>query len=198
MCLLIETLKIENKTLQNIDGHNFRFNQARKALFGAKMPLNLTDFIDLNLVADNGIYKCSMIYKANIQKITITAYAPKLIKSLQLVTCNTIEYAYKYHDRSLLNQLKNNAKADDVLIVKNKEVTDLSYANIVFFTSNNEAFTPANPLLKGCMRSYLLAQRSIKERKITIADLGLFNRAKPINAMLNFEETPFIDLSLLT
>ena len=198
MCLLIETLKIENKTLQNIDGHNFRFNQARKALFGAKMPLNLTDFIDLNLVADNGIYKCSVIYKANIQKITITAYAPKLIKSLQLVTCNTIEYAYKYHDRSLLNQLKNNAKADDVLIVKNKEVTDLSYANIVFFTSNNKAFTPANPLLKGCMRSYLLAQRSIKERKITIADLGLFNRAKPINAMLNFEETPFIDLSLLT
>ena len=64
----------------------------------------------------------------------------------------------------------------------------------MFFTSTNEAFTPLNPLLKGTIRAYLLDQKVIKERIIKVSDLHLFNRVKPINAMLDFEKTPFINM----
>lgn len=195
MCLLIETLKIENKALQNIDYHNRRFNQSRKTLFGATNNLNLIDFINLNALTDNGVYKCRVLYNSKIQKIDITSYKPKIIKTLQLVTCNTIEYQFKYENREILNRLTASTKADDILIVKNGEITDLSYANIVFFTATNEAFTPLNPLLKGTKRALLLDQKLIKERLITITDLALFNRIKPINAMLDFEQTPYIDIN---
>ncbi|NQW37331.1 MAG: aminotransferase class IV [Flavobacteriales bacterium] len=194
MCLLIETLRIENKTLQNIDYHNRRFNLARKNLFGINIDLSLADYINLNSIKGNGIYKCRIVYNKEIKKIDITPYTPKPLKTLQLVICDTIEYGYKYENRTTLNQLRNTAKADDVLIVKNGQITDLSFANIVFFTSTNEAFTPLNPLLKGTMRAYLLDQKVIKERIIKVSDLHLFNRVKPINAMLDFEKTPFINM----
>ena len=42
MCLLIETIKIENNKIYNINYHNLRMNKARKDLFNSK------DFIDLS------------------------------------------------------------------------------------------------------------------------------------------------------
>jgi len=93
-----------------------------------------------------------------------------------------------------LNTLKKKADTDAILIVKNGEITDFTFANVVFFTLNNKAFTPLNPLLKGTMRTQLLEKNKIRERIIKVSDLHLFNRVKPINAMLDFEKNPFIDV----
>ncbi|MCF6214316.1 MAG: aminotransferase class IV [Flavobacteriaceae bacterium] len=194
MCLLIESLKIQNKTLQNTDYHNRRFNKARQDLFGETKNLDLSDYINLTGLKNNTVYKCRIVYNSEIQKVEFIPYKPKLIKTLQLVNCNGIEYSFKYENRKALNRLKKSVSASDILIIKNGEITDLSHANIVFFTPKNEAFTPLNPLLKGTMRAYLLDQNLIKERIIETTDLHLFNRVKPINAMLDFDKTPFISV----
>ena len=194
MCLLVESIKIVNRKLQNIDYHNRRFNQTRRDLFGITSALNLADFINLNKIKDDTVYKCRIIYDVEIQDVEFIPYAPKPIKSLQLVADDHIDYSYKYKNRSVLIDLKKNCTADDILIIKNDEITDLSFANIAFFTSNNEVFTPLNPLLKGTMRQYLLDKKLIKTYPIKVSDLHLFDRAKPINAMLNFEQTSFIDI----
>ncbi len=36
---LIETIKVQNRILQNIEFHNIRFNRSRKELFGIYNPL---------------------------------------------------------------------------------------------------------------------------------------------------------------
>lgn len=194
MCLLIETIKICRGEVLNLAYHNARFNKAQSDLFGNKNITDLEQIISLKGLNAQDIYLCRVTYNSEIQKIEFESYTPKDIKTVKLVEANNINYAYKFKDRRVLNNLRKEANADAVLIIKNGEITDFTYANVVFFTPNNDAFTPLNPLLKGTMREKLLAENKIKERVIKVADLHLFNRLKPINAMLDFEKTPFIDI----
>jgi 4-amino-4-deoxychorismate lyase len=67
---------------------------------------------------------------------------------LQLVTDNEIEYTHKTTDRNALNRLfEQRKKADDIIIVKNGQLTDSLFANLVFESHTGELFTPKNPLL---------------------------------------------------
>jgi len=194
MCLLIETIKIYQGKVLNLTYHNARFNKAQSELFGSKKYLNLGQIIDLKNLNSKDTYLCRVTYNTVIKKIEFEHYTPKIINTVKLVKANSVNYNYKFKDRAVFISLEKETKADAILIVKNKEITDFSFANIVFFTSNNEAFTPLNPLLKGTMRDRLLTENKIKERVINVTDLHLFNQFKPINAMLDFEKTPFIDV----
>jgi len=163
-------------------------------LFGNKKQIDLGQFINLKGLNYQSIYLCRVTYNTEIIKIEFESYVPKEINTIKLIDANNINYNYKFKDRLALNLLENEANTDAVLIVKNGEITDFSFANVVFFTTTNEAFTPLNPLLKGTTRDRLIAENKLKELVIKVVDLHLFNRIKPINAMLDFEKTPFIDV----
>jgi len=194
MCLLIETLKIFQGKILNLAYHNARFNKTQSELFGNKKQIDLGQFINLKGLNYQSIYLCRVTYNTEIIKIEFESYVPKEINTIKLIDANNINYNYKFKDRLALNLLENEANTDAVLIVKNGEITDFSFANVVFFTTTNEAFTPLNPLLKGTTRDRLIAENKLKELVIKVVDLHLFNRIKPINAMLDFEKTPFIDV----
>ena len=81
----------------------------------------------------------------------------------------------------------------DILIIKNKEITDTSYANIAFW-DGSKWLTPANPLLSGVKRQFLMNRGSIFPADIRLNDLHLFKHAVMINAMLDLEDSPVIDL----
>ena len=189
MSQLLETIKIFNRAFQNIEFHNARFNASRQDLFGIDKPVLLENEISIPSTLTNDIYKCRITYSLQIEKVEFEKYTPRMIQSLKVVENNHINYAYKYADRSGLNELfDKRGECDDILIIKNGLVTDTSYSNIVFWDGKNW-LTPSKPLLAGTARARLLKSNKIVEAEISKKDLKKFEKARIINAMNDLEES---------
>lgn len=193
MCLLLETIKISNGKIYNIEYHNKRFNSARKDLFGIFDNIDLGNFIKVNNF-ENNIIKCRIIYSEKIHRVTYENYKKRKIQSLKLIFNNDINYKYKYFDRSVLNKLlEQKNKCDDILIVKNNFITDTSFSNIIFFDGKNY-ITPVNALLNGTKRQALLDQGIIIQDQIHYKDLKKFEYALLINSMLDINDNIIIKI----
>jgi 4-amino-4-deoxychorismate lyase len=112
-----------------------------------------------------------------------------------VVIADDIDYSFKYSDRSALTRLIDKSIADDILIIKNRQVTDTSYSNIAF-TDGQKWFTPSNPLLKGTMRAKLINEGIISEIEISPAQISGFSHFRLINAMLGFN-APILSVSVI-
>ena len=185
MCRLIESIRISDRKHENLHFHVARMNQARATLFGCEAPLELS--LDIPPSLNQGVYKCRILYKEKIEHVEYLPYEPKIINSLKLVFCDTINYDYKYENREAIQQLyAQRGNCDDILIVKNGCITDTSYCNIAFFDGTNWV-TPSTPLLQGTQRQKLLDEKIIFEEEILVDDLKKFELAKPINALMLFQ-----------
>jgi 4-amino-4-deoxychorismate lyase len=185
--LLIETIKVENGEIFNLERHDARFNRSRRILFGREDALPLVDFLDIPKECRQGLFKCRVTYGPDIESIEFEPYRKRTVRSLKLVVCDEIEYSFKFKDRSALEALfAERGDCDDIIIVKNGLVTDSFYANLVFDDGEN-LYTPAHPLLKGTKREVLLEQGILKEADIRPDDLVRFRRIHQINAMLDLE-----------
>lgn len=194
MCQLVESLRIENYGLHHIGLHNQRFNQARKALFGK------TDFVDLEKLITipdhitDQRYKCRVITNGEEITTEIAPYIQRNIATLKVICMNDIDYSYKLLNRKLLDKaFEARGKCDDIIIIKNNMVTDAWAANLIFFDGENWV-TPSTPLLKGIQREYLLSSGKITEQPIPVSEIMNFKKVKLINAMIDFERAPEIDL----
>jgi 4-amino-4-deoxychorismate lyase len=191
MCQLIESVKIHNRQLYNIEAHNNRVSYSRRAVFALENKLDLRDHIILPDTLDNGLYKCRIIYAEEVQKVEFLPYTPKPVRTLRIVYNDTVQYRHKWLERSCIDDLLLGANADEILILKQGYVTDVSHANIVFFDGKNW-LTPAQPLLYGTKRQILLEHGIIQSSEILYKDLKRFTRAALINAMLDLGDIPFI------
>lgn len=193
MCRLFETIKIIGGEPQNLSLHDERMNRSRRELFGMNDLLKLSDYVSVPDPDKNGITRCRVIYSGSIHSIEFLPYIPADIKTLKIVDAGLTIYNYKYLDRSQLTALIDKRAADDILIIRNGCLTDVSFANIVF-TDGERWVTPDTPLLEGTMREFLLREGVIKMDRITITDLPLFTHFKLINAMLGFD-APLLPVS---
>ena len=193
MSLLFETIKVQNRKLQNIEYHNERFNKSRKDLLGCTDFIDLWEEILIPKHINNDVYKCRVLYKREIEEIQFVPYNKRDVKTLKMVDCDTIEYYYKFVDRKIFSNLLDSVDADDILIIKNGMVTDTSFANIVFY-DGEKWYTPSTPLLRGTKREKLLREKVIFERKIFKNDIVNFQKAALINAMIDLEESSTIDI----
>jgi len=194
MCRLLETIKYKNGALQNIKYHNERFNRSRAGLFGTKNNLLLQEHIIIPAMRGNGTFKCRIIYSRNIESVEFIPYQIRQVRTLKLVHDNDIEYTHKYLDRSCIEKHLSQTKTDDILIVKNGLITDVSYANIIFY-DGIKWVTPSAPLLNGTKRSQLLDIKIIYEEDIKCSDIRKFKKAKLINAMLDMEDSQEISIN---
>jgi 4-amino-4-deoxychorismate lyase len=195
MCQLFETIKIIGGEPRNLSLHDERMNRSRRQLFGNTDLLKLSDYIT---VPDDDkdkdrITRCRVIYAISVDSVEFLTYVPANIKTLKVVDAGTLVYDFKYLDRSRLTALIDKKAADDILIIRNGCVTDVSFANIVF-TDGEGWVTPDTPLLHGTMRESLLRKGVIRMDRITIDDLSLFTHFKLINAMLGFD-APLLPVS---
>jgi len=193
MYQLFETIKIIGGAPQNLSMHEERMNRSRLNLFGNNDLLKLSDYITVPDYAKDKIIRCRVIYATTIISTEFSPYTPANIRTLKIVDAGTLDYNYKYLDRSRLNALIDKRAADDILIIRNRCVTDVSFANIVF-TDGEHWITPDTPLLQGTMRELLLRKGVIKEDRITINDLPLFTHFRLINAMLGLD-APLLPIS---
>jgi len=189
MCRLVETIKLKDGIFENLEIHNERFNNSRKAFFGVKEYLDLNEILKSCEFEKNGLFKCRVIYyKKEIVRVEFIPYVLRQVKSLKIVEAD-VDYSYKYEDKSNINKLLDlRDNCDDILILKNNRLTDTSAANIAFF-DNDRWYTPLYPLLKGTKREKLLREKVIFEEDLTLSNLKRFSKAALFNTMVDFGET---------
>ena len=108
MCLFIETICYEQGRFQRIELHNERFNRTRQQFFGLQTPLLKLELL-LSIPSDlkDKTVKCTVAYGTDIVRIDYNLYQIRPVNSLQMVADDTIDYAFKYADRTKLNSLFN-------------------------------------------------------------------------------------------
>ncbi len=195
MCQIVESIRIENKTLQNIDLHNNRFLSARKQLFGQSDFIEIEKYINIPDTLSDKRYKCRLTYDGKTLAYTIKPYTQRVVRSLRIVHDDEIDYSVKTNQRHKLDRAYEQREGcDDIIIVKNGYLSDAWAANIILY-SDEQWYTPTTPLLKGIQREYLLRSGRIKEIEIRENDLWRFSKIKLINAMIDFKRAPAIDIA---
>ena len=186
MCQFIETIRMVDGVVMNLPYHQQRVNRTLDSLGVVNCNLNLKDIFDSQeFQIPAGIVKARMVYdRFGIHDLSLAPYEQRSIRSFKLVTCNSIEYAYKSTDRSQLNYLREErGNADEIIIVKDGLLTDTSFSNIALFNGNRWV-TPQSPLLNGTMRQFLLKNETIFEKSILVDDVLSYQKLALINAML--------------
>jgi len=187
MSRLIESIKLFDRKLWNIEYHNERMNRSRRELFNAEDELDLSLIIKIPEGLSNNLFKCRVVYTEKILDVEFHPYIPRPVKKLNIVHDDNLDYSYKYEERSKIQKHLCNAVDSEILIVKNGFVSDTSYSNVVF-SDLTDLFTPATPLLKGTKRASLLDSGKIREKEIRLADLPKYKYVYLINALLDIDE----------
>ncbi len=182
MPLLLETIRIHNGEIENLEYHQQRFDHSRKVLFGDTSTLNLKSKI---IAPPHGLIRCRILYDTDIRSVEYIPYTPRDLKTFTVVKSD-IDYSHKFADRSMLENLKSlYPQSDEIIIEKDGYLTDTTISNIAFLKDGGW-ITPSNPLLHGTMRAKLLKEGFLKERPICKEEISSFQGFALINAMIGF------------
>lgn len=188
MSLLFESICVLNGCVLNPKWHELRYHSAYSKLFGESPKKSLLAGLQIPIEFQAGKVKLKIIYGQNQKEFSFQHYKTQKIETLKIVHHDELDYSRKYNDRRTLNKLFSfKENCDDVLIVKNSEVTDTSYGNVIFFDGKNW-ITPKNPLLKGTCRARLISDGKVSEQVIRVEDLKSLKGVKVINAMRDLEQ----------
>ncbi len=191
MCRFIETIRLENGRLHNLPYHQARMNRAVMKIFNQKPTIDLSQVFGRTSFPAKGLYKVRVVYGNELLSVEVAPYGMRTINQLKIVFSDSVSYDHKFENRKKLeNLVDQKGDCDDIVIVKNNQVTDTSNANLVFWR-NGQWVTPATYLLNGTMRQHLLDRKIIVEEHIAIRDLARYERVKLINAMLLFDGPEF-------
>jgi 4-amino-4-deoxychorismate lyase len=194
MSLLIESIKLVDGKFCNLFYHEQRMIRSLEKLCGVEDDLILEEFLNELSVPQQGVFKCRITYDDLSKDVEFVPYVIRPVNSLKIIENDRINYEFKYADRKQIDRMfAERESCDDILIVRKGEVTDASYANIVF-KRDQEWITPWSPLLKGTMRQKLIDENIITPEKILLEDISAFKSFKLINAMVEFS-SPEIDVS---
>jgi len=183
LSLLLETIKIEDGTINNLSYHQTRFNTSRKELFNIREEIDLATLIQ---APKTGLYRCRIVYDKKVHTVEYIPYVPKEIKKIKIVTSN-IEYDYKYANREKLNTLRERERDfDEIIIEKEGYLTDTTIANIAFY-DGDKWLTPSQALLPGTMRAKLLDEGFLHLKDIKSEDLKNYSQIALMNSMIGFK-----------
>jgi len=197
MCRLFETIRVVNGVPQHLPWHEQRMARTRQEYWPGSSAWSLTNLLTVPGEFSSGIVRCIISYGREISDITFKPYIKRIIRSLKIVKCDTLDYHVKYQDRgSLETLLAQRGSCDEILIVKDGLIADTSISNIIFYDGRTWC-TPEKPLLKGTCRERLLAEGKITQSRIHPGDISRFTGCKLINAMRIPEEEEIIPVSFI-
>lgn len=183
MSLLVESIKILNGRICNLDAHQARFDRSRRDCFGSTDRISLREKIRQQGVPASGLFKCRVVYQLEVESVAFQPYQYPDIRSLAIVQDPDITYDDKWVDRPALDVLfRQKEPADEIIIVKKGLVTDAFYYNLVF-EKKGQFWTPDTPLLMGTKRKQLLKKGKIFTARISEKDIYTFEKIHLINAM---------------
>lgn len=198
MSLLIESIKIFNGRIYNFRRHENRIQRSRVALISKDItPIPLRKYIEIPIDLRQGLVKCRIVYKEDIQEVSYTPYLPNIIESLKLVESNLIDYQYKYLDRTHIKELyAQRGNCDDIIMVKDRMLTDSSYGNIALL-KDGVWYTPSTCLLNGTRRQQLIDQGKILEADIPVVDIDQYEKICLFNAMIGLNKSTILIPSIV-
>lgn len=192
MCRYIESIRVADGKVFNIEYHNRRMNRTRRELFGTEEEIDLTGIVSFPLP---GIYKCRVIYRERIESVSYDIYTKKQPERFIAVRDDNAAYRYKSEEKAeIMSLFGKRGDYDDIIIVKNGQITDTSSANLIF-TDGKGWYTPDTYLLEGTTRMRLLEEGKISGRMITLKDIDRYTYFMPINAMVDFDENRKLPVS---
>jgi len=135
-----------------------------------------------------GVYRCRFIYDAYGFSVEYHPYSPKQIVSLRAVVDDKIEYPHKMVDRNRLDALYAlRDGCDDVLIIREGQLTDTTIANIALF-DGSRWLTPQKPLLEGTSRARLIDEGFLTPAPLRLEDIASAQKIAVFNALIGFVE----------
>jgi len=196
--LLLETIRLQNGKFAHLDRHQIRLNRSHKAVFGVDVePIDLQKVLAESMSKyDFGsqLMKCRVVYGEKIERIEYIPYREKKISTLQCVYIVEHDEFHKWEDRHFYDVLlAQKGEADEVLIIRDGYVTDISYANIALF-DGVEWWTPDFPILEGTTSLRLQEERVISGKRIDVKDLYSYQKLRIFNAMIPWENALEIDI----
>ncbi len=198
MCPFVESLKLKDGMIQNLDYHTERLNRSRKEFYPEAEDINLESQLIIHEKYKSGLYKVRIMYGQSIDRIEFEPYIFRTVKSLKVVHHESIDYHLKFTDRQILQKLfAQRGDCDDIIIIKNGFVTDSFAANLLFFDGRTW-FTPATPLLKGTKRQFLLDRGIISEKEIREEDIKTYQNVGLINVLIVVEDMPVVSVEQIS
>src|SRR5689334_17516107 len=130
MSRFIETIQLKDGLISNVRYHADRINRSVEEVLRSKQKFNLEDTLSSLSLPPKGLHKIRLVYDTEIRSLEITPYKRKEIRQLKIVYDNTISYDYKFENRTdLENLFSQRDDGDDIIIIKNYQLTDTSYSN---------------------------------------------------------------------
>lgn len=188
MCRFIETIKVVDGKIMNLERHVQRVMETAKRFQYNELHID-RERLESIAKASVGISKLRFIYdRTGIHDITCTPYMMRRISQLLLADGNAIDYSFKYEDRTMLDSMKRNSgKETEILIVKDGFVTDTTYTNVAF-NDGKQWLTPRKPFLAGTKRALLIEKGLITEHDIKPSDINNYHSIALFNAMIELGE----------
>ena len=188
MCRFIETIKVVDGKIMNLERHVQRVMETAKHFQYNELHID-RERLESIAKASVGISKLRFIYDCTgIHDITCTPYMMRRISQLLLADGNAIDYRFKYEDRTMLDSMKRNSgKETEMLIVKDGFITDTTYTNVAF-NDGKQWLTPRKPLLAGTKRALLIEKGLITEHDIKPSDINNYHSIALFNAMIELGE----------
>jgi 4-amino-4-deoxychorismate lyase len=180
----LETIRAENGTVDHLADHLLRMERTLNA-FGIDKRYDLKALLD---PPAQGLIRCRVRYDDTGCEISYHPYTPRRFRTLRAIIDETVDYTFKYTDRTCFNPLyAQKGESDEIVIVKRGLLTDATIANIALY-DGTKWLTPARPLLRGTTRDRLLREGKLVEADIPLEEAVAFERCALMNAMLGFVE----------
>lgn len=196
MSRFIETIRAENGLVQQLERHQQRMSRTLEDHGLLTIP-SLKDILNDISFPDSGRIRIRIEYGTNEHMIIEQfPYTRRMVRKIRMMHIAPPDYRYKYADRAWINALSSRSEADEILIIREGRITDVSIANIAFF-DGRDWWTPDAPLLKGTERGRLIENGVIRETEIRVGDLGSFKGLRLMNAMLPWEDDVTYDMSVI-
>lgn len=186
MLPFLETIALSEGQYLNLSYHEKRFRSTLRHFYDLYPTQTLSEILP-DPPKKEAFFRCRLTYDLNQYQIEFIRYEFKEIKSLQCLIDDTIEYTYKRTDRTHLDTiLAKKGSCDEVLIIKDGFITDLSVANILF-KEGHRIVTPIKPLLLGTALCRMIDEGIVYPTEIKIDDLKRYSGWQPINALRSFD-----------
>ena len=187
MFRFFESIAMANGIPRNLFFHQARVDKTFKHFYPKSESHHLEYLLSKLEIKNAPLVKCKFSYNDTIFKFYQSIYTKKIFTSFQMIQADTLEYSFKFTDRSSIDKLLKHIPLDhQAIFIKKKFITDSGFSNLIFF-DGYRWLTPARPLLAGTMRASLLSEMSIHEENIEPKHLRLFKSFKLINALNSFE-----------
>jgi len=181
---LFETIKIKDGKVYNLEYHQKRVDRAFLELFNLQKSFSLKEVLKNR--PNSKTFRAKLIYnKEGLIDCSYFEYKKKSISKIALVEMS-LDYSYKYLDRSHFDILFKEFDFNEFIITKSGYLTDTTIANIALLDKNNIWHTPKEPLLRGTTRQRYLEAFKLIKKMIHYRDLKEYSKLAALNAMVDF------------